>query len=182
MRTVPQASYTKPQPTEGQQSSGTNNNPATNEAIRKGDIVGATDAEASMGNELPVVARKLGPEKVAMAAEKGAIGAGNNPVSTTVSAKGPKVSRIERFFALNIAKAELIIEKIVHAPIHILAQISEVYGPMDSPIGVYLDQRFPTQPLINFLAEEALSPLDELLERTIEYWEHWVDYYENYNY
>jgi len=49
---------------------------------------------------------------------------------------------------------------------------------MDSPIGLILNQYFPAQVLWNFLAEQALSPLDSMLENSIAGWEERIYYLE----
>ena len=113
------------------------------------------------------------------AAANGNIGKGNNPNLSSATSK-PNISNVTRVLALTYAKAELFMNRVVHAPFHFLAQMGEVFGPMETPLGAFLNQRFPTQPFTNALIEQVIGPIDNAFESSIEGWEYWVDYYQNY--
>ncbi|MDP2905534.1 MAG: RHS repeat-associated core domain-containing protein [Candidatus Omnitrophota bacterium] len=101
----------------------------------------------------------------------------NNPVNL-IDPLGLCWKKIYDAVALVQARIELFLNKGLHFPVHLLAEITDAYGPMDTPVTFFLNRYNPTQPLVNLLAEQTLSPLDIALENSIIAWENHIDYLE----
>ena len=101
----------------------------------------------------------------------------NNPVNL-IDPLGLCWKKIYDAVALVQARIELFLNKGLHFPVHLLAEITDAYGPMDTPVTFFLNRYNPTQPLVNLLAEQTLSPLDIALENSIIAWENHIAYLE----